>query len=108
MVDLLMLLPVTSLYGGKTNNTVVRAMYAREILSVSISGATRLEMRSYQINEPSNSVRQLPLPFGERSPALQAVDENGHGIGEIESHNCSGNDGIKGTIRCKYDFKFDS
>jgi hypothetical protein len=38
------LLPVTSLYGGKTNRTVVRAMYVREILSVNIGSLLRQEI----------------------------------------------------------------
>jgi hypothetical protein len=37
-----MLLPVTVLEGGKTKRTVVRAMYARETLSISIGYAARV------------------------------------------------------------------
>jgi hypothetical protein len=76
-----MLLPVTVLEGGKTKRTVVRAMYARETLSISIGCAARVGMRTYDIHKPSKGVRQLPLPFREGSSALQAVDENGHGVG---------------------------
>jgi hypothetical protein len=76
-----MLLPVTVLEGGNTKRTVVRAMYVREILSISIGCAQRVGMGTYDIHKPSDGVRKLPLPLWEGSSALQAVDENGHGVG---------------------------
>jgi hypothetical protein len=66
-------------------------------------------MRTYDIHKPSQGIRKLPLPFGESSSALQAVDENRHGVGEIERHNCGSNDSVERTIMdtvssnaCKY------
>lgn len=93
-----MLLPVTVLEGGNTKRTVVRAMYARETLSINIGCEERVAVRAYDIHKPSNSVRKLPLPFREGSSALQAVDENGHGVGKIERHNGGGNDSVECTI----------
>lgn len=55
-------------------------------------------MGTYDIHKPSHGVRKLPLPLGESLSALQAVDENGHGVGEIESHNCGSNDSVEGTV----------
>jgi hypothetical protein len=76
-----MLLPVTVLEGGKTNSTVVNAMYDSATYTQLTLCFFQRGRLSHDVSDPSKGIGQLPASLGKGLAPLQAVDQNRHRVG---------------------------